>query len=117
MTDILRVLLFESLPLLLVAEGIVLAAVIAVHRRRLTARTRRAIWVTLGLCVLMPIMQSLVVTDHEALDALVHGLARSVSQGDIAAIGARVDEAFHGGRKREFLDMLNERLQERKVET
>ncbi len=118
MMDFLRKLLFESLPLLLVAEVVAVGVAVAVHRRRLTKGSRRGLWITLGVCVLMVGLQRVVVTDHEAIDTLVHGLAEAVDDGDLAAMDALVDDAFRVGQtdKRQWMATVNQRLQEWQVD-
>jgi len=99
-------LLFEDLPLLLVAEAIALAVVLAIHRRRFTPHTRRAVWITLGVCAIFIVIQSLVTTRREALEAMVRTLAQAVDHGDVPAIGERIDGEFRHGNhdKKAFLD-------------
>ena len=106
MLDYVTRLLFEDLPLLLVAEAIALAVVLAIHRRQFTPQTRRAVWITLGVCVTFIVIQSLVTTKREALEAMVSALARAVDDGDVPAIAERIDEEFRHGNddKEAFLD-------------
>ena len=92
MGDSLIRLLFEDLPLLLLAEVAALAVVLAAHRRWMTARSRRMVWMSLALCGLLIAIQKLVVTDREALRDMVRTMARAVEQGDVAALGERFDD-------------------------
>jgi hypothetical protein len=118
MMDFLRQLLFESLPLLLIAEVIALTVVIAVHRRRLTPASRRGVWISLAVCLLLIGIQQIVVTDREALETLVRGLAQAADHGDMAAMDARIDPAFRVGPtdKARMLDIIKQRLQEWQVD-
>ena len=115
--DFLRQLLFESLPLLLAAQAVAIAIAVAVHRRRLTPGSRRGVWATLAACVLLIVMQRLVVTDREAIEVLVRGLVRAVDDGDMAAVEARVDDAFRSGPtdKQRLMAMMHQRLQQWQV--
>ena len=90
-------LLFEDLYLLLLAEAIALAVVLAVHRRRLTRQSRRLVWLTLGVCALLIVIQELTVTKREALEQMVAALAQAVDDGDIPAITKRLDREFQYG--------------------
>ena len=94
MGDALTRLLFEDLPLLLLAEVAALALVLAAHRRWMTARSRRMVWMGLTLCVLLIAIQVFVVTDREALRDMVRTMARSVEQGDVAALGEKFDDGI-----------------------
>ncbi len=125
MIDFLRRLLFEDLLLLLVACAVAFAVALAVHRRRFTQQSRRGIWITIGVCLGLIVMQSLVVTDREALRELVNDLVHASDAGDVAAIGARVDGAgvvFGSGEsgedcdKKSFLDAANVGLQRYQVD-
>jgi hypothetical protein len=111
--DFLTRLLFESLPLLLVTIAIALAVAVAVHRRRFTAASRRGIWITAGLGVLLIGLQALVETDREAIQGMVRDTARAVQGGDVSAIGQRIDEAFQtrGMDKQQLLASANLTLQ------
>ncbi len=79
-------LLFEDLVLLLVAEFIALAVVLALHRRRFTPESRRTVWITLGVCAVMLMLQFAVVTDRERLRSLVVELVDAVDEGDLSTI-------------------------------
>lgn len=118
MLDFLTSLLFESLPLLLAAVAVALAVAIAVHRQRRTDRSRRGLFITLGVCAALVLVQNLVVTDREALETLVVRMARAVDQGDIGALGEHVDDGFAGQAmdKAELLARANATLQRWQVD-
>jgi len=86
MSDWLTRLLFEDLSLLLLAEAMTLAVVVGLHRRYMTPRSRRTVWITLAVCCGQIVMQKLVVTDREAIRAMVEAMANAVQQGDVAAL-------------------------------
>lgn len=135
MLDALVRLLFEDLPLLLLAQAAALAVVLAVHRRCMTTRSRRMVWIALAVCAAQIAVQHLVVTSREELKALVRTLAEAVEDGDVPAIGRHLadridvaydeagrvprDEGFRGGDDRrtrdldkdEFLAATREQLQ------
>ncbi len=121
----LRRFFLEDLALLLMAGAVGVAIALALHRRRYTARSRRRVWMTLGVCVVLIAMQYAVVTPREALEAMVARLARAVDEGDVAAIGACIDEdGVRFGRgleaervtKEEFLAAVNVGLQAYQVD-
>jgi len=115
--DFLTKLLFESLPLLLVAEIVAVTIALAVHRRRFTSATRHGLWITLVICGLLIVVQCLVVTDREQLEQLVEALAQAVDDGDVGALGERLDSDFQASLQRRhqdkqaFLADVNVRLQ------
>lgn len=84
--------LFEDLALLLMAEAMALAVVLAIHRRRMTPRTARAIYITLGVCAVLVAVQSLIKTKREVVKATIENLVRAVDEGDTSAIGGFFDE-------------------------
>ena len=92
MVDSLTRLLFEDLPILLLAEVAALALVLAAHRRWMTDRSRRMVWMSVACCALLIAIQKFVVTDREALREMVRTMARAVEQGDIAALDERFDD-------------------------
>ena len=94
MIDFLRRLLFEDLPLLLLAQAVAMAVVLAVHRRWMTRRSRRLVWIGLALCAALVALQVFVVTDREALTQMVQTLARAVDQGDMDTIADKLDAGF-----------------------
>ncbi len=113
MLDYVTRLLFEDLPLLLVAEVIALGVVLAIHRRRFTAKSRRLVWITIGVCAALIAIQKLTVTKREALKQMVSALAQAVDDGDVSAIGQRLDDEFQDRQwdKKTFLDQVRLRLQ------
>jgi hypothetical protein len=118
MTDFLRELLFESLPMLLFAELVAIGLAVAVHRRRLSKGSRRGLWITLAACGLLVILQRVVVTDHEKLELMVRGMSQAVREGDAAGFGNYVDEGFHAGNsdKRSLMATFNRELTEWQIE-
>ena len=92
MGDSLTRLLFEDLPILLLAEVAGLAIVLAAHRRWMTARSRRMVWMSLAFCALLIAIQEYVVTNREALRDMVRTMAQAVEQGDMEALGERFDD-------------------------
>lgn len=86
MTDFLVRLLFEDLWLLLLFEAIAVAISLAIYRRRLTRRSRIGVYVVLAISIVQIIVQHSVVTDREALTALVQTLAQAVEDGDVPTI-------------------------------
>lgn len=97
MSDFLTRVLFEDLVLLLIAEAVVMAIVLAVHRRRYTARTRRSIGVALGVCIVLIGLQGLIKTDREQIKEQVTAMARAVDEGDIPALAEAVARDFTDG--------------------
>ncbi len=89
--------LFESLPLLLLAEAAGLAAALAVHRRRRSAGTRIGLAAVLVLCILLPVLQHLVETDAEQIRRLISTAAAAVDAGDTAALADALHERFTDG--------------------
>src|SRR5690242_9371719 len=113
MVRFLQSLLFENLPLLLIAEAVAIAIVLGVHRRNLTAGTRRAVWITLAICVALIGLQYLVQTDQERIEANVKAIALAIDDGDVPAVGQHLDREFqdHGLSKEAWLADLRQRLQ------
>lgn len=85
-------LFFEDRSYLLFAGAMATTLAVAVHRRCYTDRSRRGIWITLGICGVLLIVQQLVVTRREALVFMIQRLARAVDEGDLPGIGACLDE-------------------------
>jgi hypothetical protein len=113
MIDFLTRVLFESLPLLLVAIAVALAVALAVHRRRFTTGSRRGLLATAGVGVLLIVVQALVVTDREAIQQTLREAASAVQAGDVPALGEQIDEAFsaQGMDKQQLLARSNQMLQ------
>jgi hypothetical protein len=118
MIDFLRELLFESLPMLLVAELIAIGLAVAVHRRRLTRGSRRGIWIMLAVCAFLAILQRVVVTDQEAIELMVRAMAKTVKEGDATTFGTHVDEGFRAGTadKQSLMAVFNQRLTEWRID-
>ncbi len=85
-------LFFEDRVLLLLAEVAALAVALAVHRRRMTPRSRRNVWMMLAVCAALLAIQHLVQTDREKIETRITGLVQAVDQGDIAAVAACLDD-------------------------
>ena len=105
---------FEDLLLMLMAQFVTLSIVLAVHRRYFTTRTRRAVWITLGLCAALLAMHILVKTDREQIRLLVKELAKAVDQPDMDFIAAALDEQFYDpryGDRAAFLVAVEQQLQ------
>ena len=112
MLDAVSRLLFEDLMLLLVAEMIALAVVLAIHRRQMTPQSKRLVWVTLAVCGLLIGIQHLTVTRREALQQMIVELAEAVDAGDVAGIADRLDDGFTWKRldKSAFVEQVRDRL-------
>ena len=113
MINFLARVLFESLPWLLAFCLVAVAVAVAVHRTRYTKASRRGIWLTLAGCLALLVMQWLVVTDRETLEATVRTMARAMDEGDVATIAEHVDAGFQLGQENrdEFIESVNRTLQ------
>jgi len=111
-------LLFEDLTILVMAEFIALMVVLTIHRRRMTRRTRRAVWITLACCASLILLNRLVVTDRERAVNAVTAMARAVDDGDVPAIAEGLDEGFQYSNwdRAEFVAELNQKLQQWRVD-
>lgn len=69
-----------------------MAVVLACHRRWMTPRSRRMVWMSLAFCALLIAIQKYVVTDREALRDMVRTMADAVEQGDVATLGEWFDD-------------------------
>lgn len=87
MSPFLTRLLFEDLSVLLPVEVVVLAIVVGVYRRMRTRGSRGAVWIALGVCVGLVALQQLIVTDREAIRAMVERIADAVQEGDVNSLG------------------------------
>ena len=87
MPDFLTRLFFEDLSLLLPVEVVALAVVIGLYRRWRTPRSRWAVWIALLACVALAALQELVVTDREAIRAMVEEMAAAVQEGEVLSLG------------------------------
>jgi hypothetical protein len=86
-----RRLLFEDRVLLLLVCVAGLAIALGYHRRHLNDKSRRGVWITLGVCALLLLMQALIKTDRERLEGIVHSLVEAVDAGDMATIASSFD--------------------------
>ncbi|MHC4442479.1 MAG: hypothetical protein ACYTF1_23650 [Planctomycetota bacterium] len=113
MFDYLFKMLFEEMPLLLVAEFIALAVALGIHRRRYTDNSRLGVWITLGVCAALIALQMTVVTDREKIENLINVLAQAADEGDVQTIGEELDEKFltDGKNKKQFIGDVNSWLQ------
>ncbi len=109
----LETILFESPVLLAIFVAIAVAVALAVHRRRQTSGSQRGLWITLAVCVVLFVVQALVQTDRERIQATLAAIATAIDNGDIAGVGAHLDAGFqdHGLNKDEWLAELRQRLQ------
>lgn len=100
MSDFFTRLLFEDLSVLLPVELVALAVVIGLYRHWRTPRSRAAVWIALGACVGLVVIQKLVTTDREAIRAMVEQMAGAVQEGDVRALGEHFadDLIFEGDR-------------------
>ncbi len=67
---------------------------LVVWLRRRTPRARRALLLTLALCVVLPVIQQVVVTDREAIRGALGEMVAAVEAGEIEPIAARVARRF-----------------------
>jgi hypothetical protein len=118
MIDFLRSLLFENVLLLMMAEAVAIAVVLAVRRRRLDGGTRRSVWITLAVCLLLLIVQHLVRTDRERIQAAVADMARAIDEGDVPSLGEHLDSEFQdrGLDKKAWLMDVRQRLQRWRID-
>src|SRR5688572_6622536 len=94
MLDFFTRLLFEDFWVLAAFAAPVFIVALAIHRRRLTSRTKRGVQITIGCFLLILAVQYLVVTDREAIEKLIRTLARAVDEGNVPGIGEHLDETF-----------------------
>lgn len=115
MSDALTRLLFEDLAVLLIAQAVALAVVLAVHRRWMTPRSQRLVWVTLALCAGLIWLQHDVVTDREALREMVDTLAEAVEAGDLDTVAESLhpDVEDRAGRGRDQLIQYADAMMQR----
>lgn len=111
-------LLFEDTLLLVVAELIALAFVLAIHRRRMNAGSRRLVWVTLVVCGLLLLIQELTVTRREAIMVMVASMARAVDEGYVESLATHVDTDFRhrGWDKPAFIEQVRDRLRHMQID-
>ncbi len=104
----------EDLSLMLMAQFVVLSIMLAIHRRYFSPRTRRAVWITLGVCATLIALQVVVKTDRERIRILVKGLVEAVDRPDMDFIANALDEQFHDpryGDRAAFLKAVEQQLQ------
>jgi hypothetical protein len=111
-------LLFEDLTALVIVEFIAMAVVLAVHRQCRTAGTRRAVWITLACCAFLVLLNQLVTTDSERIEEAVATLAKAVDDGEVPAIGSKIDDEFQYRHwdKAGFVAELNNKLQDWRID-
>lgn len=119
MSDTINSLLFENLTLLLLTEFVALAIVLAIHRRKFTAKSRRAVWITLGFCGFLIFVQHWVQTDTEKLKATTETLALAVDRADLQTIEQHLDKNFQSEQdydKDSFMEQVEQVLQRYQVD-
>ncbi|MBI4580031.1 MAG: hypothetical protein HY718_10040 [Planctomycetes bacterium] len=118
MVDFLRNLFFESLVLLVIAEGIALAVVLAIRRRQTPPAGRWWMPIALVVCAALLAVQWLVRTDRERLRAAVTEMALAVDDGDVAALAEHIDADFQyrDQDRRAWLDDVRQRLQRWRID-
>jgi ketosteroid isomerase-like protein len=110
--DVLRYVFLEQpyvlIPLLVIGTYICLV----VWLRRRTPRAKRALLIALLLCVTLPLVQWLVVTDREQIRAVCESIGRAVEAGDVDAISRHVAADFRTRDidRAELLDMAERAL-------
>jgi hypothetical protein len=92
MIDFVTRVLFESLPWLLVFCALAFTIALVVHRRRQSRASRRSFWIVLALCAGLIVLQHVVVTDREAIEADVRAMADAVDDGDYLDASFRWDD-------------------------
>lgn len=97
MMDLITELLFENLTLLLLVSALAMAVALAMHRRRYTEHSRRAVYITLGVCGCLIVLQNLVVTQRELLNQRIEVLSAACDAGDMAAMGTCFAEEVRFG--------------------
>jgi hypothetical protein len=100
------------------AEFVALMIVLTIHRRRMTTRTRRSVWVTLAVCTALILLNKLVTTRREQLVAAIGSMAQAVDEADLPAITSRLDDEFQYGHwdKAGFVAELNRKLQDWRID-
>lgn len=94
MLDVLRSLFFESIVLLLCVEVVAVAVVLARYRSWPIPGRRLAIWVALIGCVLLVVLQQVIETNRERIQAAVRTMATAIDDGDVLALGDYIDRDF-----------------------
>lgn len=117
MVDFFRTLFLESFVLLLIVEAAAVALALALHRRRFTRGTRFGVWLTVLGCLILLVVQHVVQTDREQIQAAVTQMARAVENGDIPTLGRHLDHSFvdRGMDKTAWLADVHQRLQRWRV--
>lgn len=112
MIDFITTVLFESMPWLLFFCCAAVAIALAVHRRRMTPGSRKGIYITLGACVGLLLLQRFVVTERESLTSVLQAMARAVDEGEVPALLEHVSPEFkwRSAGRQEFLDDVTQRL-------
>jgi hypothetical protein len=94
MLDVLRSLFFESIVLLVCVEMVAVAVVLARYRSWPTPGRRLTIWIALIGCILLIVLQQVVKTDRERIQAAVRAMATAIDDGDVPALGDQIDGDF-----------------------
>lgn len=118
MIDFLSSLFFESVLLLIIFVVVVMAIALGIDRQRMTAASRRGVWLTAIACALLFVVQFLVKTDRERIQATVAEMARAIDEGDVATLGEHLDQDFQdrGLDKSEWLADIRQRLQRWRID-
>ena len=87
-------------------------ALIAVWSNRRTRSARRIMLAGLALCILLPAIQHLVVTDRERIEGVCHRLVRLTESGNVDGIAACIDPDFEtdGVSRARFVDAVRHTL-------
>ncbi len=79
------------IPVLVVIEYVL----VVIWLRRRTPRSRWAALIGLVLCILLPVVQKLVVTQRERVTLVINSMVDAVSAGDVAALAEYVSPNFN----------------------
>jgi hypothetical protein len=94
MLDILRSLFFESIVLLVCVEVVAVAVALARYRSWPTPGRRLTIWIALIGCILLIVLQQVIKTDRERIQAAVRAMATAIDDGDVLVLGEYIDRDF-----------------------
>lgn len=113
MLDLLNTLFFENIILLLCFEVVAIAVALAIYRHWPTPGRRLGLWITLAVCLLLIVLQQVIETDRERIQAVVVMLVDAADEGDIVTLGQNIDIDFQdrGMDKARWLEDVRQRLQ------
>ena len=102
------------IPVLVGAEVVLIWLWLRVGSRR----RRNAVLAGLSLCVLLPVIQKLVVTQRERVGQVCHALVDAVRDGDIDELGMHIAESFNvrGIDRRQLLDAARSSLSQYRID-